>query len=389
MSERKTTKLQQSITGRSGIWLVVLVILLMLHFWFPELSPGTRHDSFSIAASGKKAFYLLSRELSESVRRNDNPIDQLVYNLEVYETLCLLGPARYPKEEEWDSLLDWVQYGGCLVIAAHDYAEKDLKIDQLSIEVKRQSSTSGEHSELETALVSDAKKVRWESQAVINAPQANVVLLKSKSGVQAVVQKYGSGSVVVVASDYIFTNRSMFWEDNSILATQLLNAGRKSQYLVVDEGLNLSGTPKIIGLMFEMPFRPLLIQALILVVLYGWWQHFRFGPLQENVIRERHNIVDHTNAVGMLYYRSNSGNKVVKVYARELLKKLKLRSNKGREERVLAPVAVKLDRTTENILEYIHKVARTIKQSKIGRNVAGDIIHQLSIIRQAADKRKP
>jgi len=39
-----------------------LVLLVSLHFWFPDVGPKLRDDTFSTTATGKKAFYLLLQE---------------------------------------------------------------------------------------------------------------------------------------------------------------------------------------------------------------------------------------------------------------------------------------------------------------------------------------
>ena len=96
------------------ILLAALFVLVSLHFWFPNLRTGPAHDTFSTAAEGKKAFYLLVRKQAASrgitVRRNLNPLLRWGLELGADElgtpVLCLLGPQRYPTSAEWKKLLE-------------------------------------------------------------------------------------------------------------------------------------------------------------------------------------------------------------------------------------------------------------------------------------------
>jgi hypothetical protein len=104
---------------RSWFWPVMTLAAISLHFWFPETSTGSAHDSYSPTALGQKAFYRLVADhpANLSVTRNRRPLTVALNTLPTEGVLCLLGPERFPTSEEWSALIDWVRNGGSLVFA--------------------------------------------------------------------------------------------------------------------------------------------------------------------------------------------------------------------------------------------------------------------------------
>ena len=116
-------------------WLAALCLLLPLHLWFPEFGTGALDDSYSSSASGKKAFYLLLDHESFQTERNRTPLSVLLQSLDYDETVCILGPARYPSPLEWSSLLAWVEEGGRLVISANP-KHPQFQVEPLELSVE-------------------------------------------------------------------------------------------------------------------------------------------------------------------------------------------------------------------------------------------------------------
>ncbi|MCA9072078.1 MAG: DUF4350 domain-containing protein, partial [Planctomycetaceae bacterium] len=190
-----------------ALWLTAILVAGSMQYWFPNVRPGVSHDSYSTEADGKKAFYLLLRQESEKrklhVARSFYPLDQEVVGtssrkipdrlkLDNPPALCLLGPHRYPNAEEWTAILEWIQAGGTLVIAARD-DHPHLKIPLVDITV-RPLSELGEGDQVvddsglvRTTLVTEGN-LYWESGAWIDAPKAQP-LVQFGGTVQAVIQE--------------------------------------------------------------------------------------------------------------------------------------------------------------------------------------------------------
>ena len=237
------------------ILLTALFLIVSLHFWFPNLRTGPAHDTFSTTAEGKKAFYLLVRQQGASrgitVQRNLNPLLRWNFESEAGElgtsVLCLLGPQRYPTSVEWEKLLEWVSSGGILVLAAR-YNQPELKIEELELEVKplKRKIDAGPQ-DIQTDLVTKGN-VFWKSKGRVVAATNATRLVNADGRLQAVSSSYGSGRIVVVASDFIFSNQSLAWDDNSNgeLAYRLLEWAGGDGNIYFDESLNISVTPIVV-----------------------------------------------------------------------------------------------------------------------------------------------
>ena len=75
----------------------VLALLVLSYFWVPA---GDRDglDTFSTAAGGKRAFFNLAERLAHPVSRE---LESLYSAAGRANTICILGPARYPDAQEW------------------------------------------------------------------------------------------------------------------------------------------------------------------------------------------------------------------------------------------------------------------------------------------------
>lgn len=400
------------------IWLFFLCLLIPLHLWFPELGTGALDDSYSASASGKKAFFLLLELESYNTERNRVPISVFLQTLDYDETLCLLGPARYPSPQEWSALLSWVEEGGHLVITANQ-AHSEFDIDELNIQVtyldeterenlpvvetKKKETVAGEdnkkeldtsdllaaledeHSLLEgqaTTVFPDAPSIIWQTNAQVMSESGEKLISVGQTQ-QAIRQKHGEGEIVVAASSKIFSNQSMI-DGGSVPAFRLIESAGAPDFFVVDESLNASGTSKVVALLIDPTFRPLTIQLLITLLIFGWWHSTRFGPILSSHILPRHNIVSHTDNVGNLHFKNGNGRALLYSYLKQLFTELHLRRFRGKEHRVIDPIARRMKTDPEKITTLLKRASELAKSKKIKRHQMGDLIRRLAEIRQAA-----
>lgn len=396
------------------IWLAALTLAVSMHFWFPNLRPGLNHDSYDVSEEGKKAFYLTMRLEGQKddrrihVQRTFRPLADIVAgerasvqnrNLAAPTVLCLLGPERDPSSTEWDSMLNWVHRGGALVVAAR-HTRPELSVPGLNIEVlpvgdagdaDRYSDESGK---IRTKLITHGD-LYWSSRGFVKADRADR-LIEFDGLLQAVVQQHGRGRVVVIASDFIFSNQSIAWEDNPELAFALLNAlpadaanlldRRRIASVYIDESLNATGTPKVVGLLLQPPFRMLTIQLLVVVVVFGWWRSRRFGPLLPQAVAARQDVVDHTDAVGTHAWKARDGAAMLQAYQQQLSTELHMHVHKGQEDRVLEPIARRLNRPVEAVRRVFTQSERAGASKRLDRKTAAELIRRLSHIRRAAQR---
>jgi|GEM_PF-1040201 hypothetical protein len=378
---------------REWIWLVALVLLASLHFdWLPGLNRGPRHDTYSTYAEGKKAFYLVSRDRGYDISRSQKRLPVLIDSLGTSQyaagTLCLLGPARYPTEGEWGRIMEWVDGGGSLLIAARSGSGgRKLEFEIPGLDVSVESNTGAfETTNIKTPTMTEGKFI-WQSGGEIETPDASEMetLVETNGTLQAVGMPYGGGYVVVVASDFIFSNQSLAWSDysNAELAIRLLDSADTGGGIAIDESLNASGTPKVVGLMLEPFLWPVTVQLLIALLLFAWWRSRQFGAVLPRSVKARHNIVDHTDTLGMLYFQSGSGAAPLKSYLKQLESELRLSSIQGVEERALAPIAARMGKSVASIRKVFSRARQYAESGHLDRKTAGRIIHRLSLIRYA------
>jgi hypothetical protein len=214
--------------------------------------------------------------------------------------------------------------------------------------------------------------------------------------VQAVVQEHGYGRVIVVATDFPFSNQSLAWEDNSVLAFALILArpGNPIQpqppvaRMALDESLNATGIPKVAGVLLDPRLRPLTIQLGTLGLVFAWWRSRRFGPLLPPPVPPRRNIVDHTDALGVHAYRTKDGAGVLRAYLHQLRMELKLRGPLANEDRVLEPIARRLRRSPEFIKTFLERAEQATTAKRLKRRHAAEFIRRLAILRAAASAQQ-
>lgn len=139
------------------------------------------------------------------------------------------------------------------------------------------------------------------------------------------------------------------------------------------------------GILLDPLLRPITVQLTLVLLIFGWWQSRPFGPILPRLYRSRHNIVDHTDTVGTLYWKTGDGRGALRLYLKQLVTELKLRSFRGQEERILEPIARRLRKddasSVQKLLRKAHQAARS---PQVDRQTAAELIRRLSRIRQAA-----
>lgn len=381
----------------SWIFPAGLLLILSLHFWFPSWDRKPLHDTYSTERPGKKAFYLLSgRRFSQVKRNNSSPVG-VIENLERNDIFCLLGPSRYPDKREWKVLLDWVRGGGSLIIAPrHDQPmlaieELDLRVEtrydfeldlhELLEEVKKQEEA--EKAQVETILFGGGE-LKWKSSGKIVGENAEV-LVKHGDEPQAVVKKHGAGRVLLVASDFIFSNESLAWKDNGILALRLLESVADPESDVVfDEYLNTIGAPKIVGLLFDPFMRPVTLQAVALLWVFAWCGSRRFGRAIPRIDSTRHDIADHTDALGNMYYRARDGQTALRYYFEQLRMELRLKYVSTSDGQALDALARRSGLNAQYLRDLLQRAETAAKAPLVRRKTAAGIIRELAALRHAA-----
>ncbi|MFN0054850.1 MAG: DUF4350 domain-containing protein [Planctomycetales bacterium] len=412
---------------QTGLWLAALMVVLSLHVWFPRIDAAALNDTYSADLGGRNAFYQYAQRHWSRVERNLDPLPRGIARIDRNGTLCLLGPARDPTPREWEAVLRFVARGGNLLVAAR-WDEPDVELPGLSVRVTLPSQSTpvekvvvpptGESrpappdlpmpldgpeaplsspsdqgqtppaaaptlpSTVITSLV-PAHLVRWQSKGIVVAP-SYTSLVRTLAGEQAVRLRHGLGTIVLCASDQIFSNTALFdrKHQNGLLAIKLLETAGVQGAIVFDESLNATGTPKVVGLLLAPFIRPLTLQALALLILFGWRGGRRFGGVLPEEHRTRRNLTDHSDALGNLYYKTRHGAGALKAYLDQLRRQLRLSSNASRDPRTLAPLAQRTGLDAESIQRVLLHAEASLKRDSLKRREAASIIRELAKLRK-------
>jgi len=200
---------------------------------------------------------------------------------------------------------------------------------------------------------------------------------------------YGEGTVLLVASDYIFSNDALYSPGrlNGVLAFKLLERVRSDGPLLFDESLNATGTPKVVGVLFDPELRPLTIQTLVILLLFVWAGNRRFGPLAPPLAPERHDIAEHTNALGNLYYKARAGAHAVQVYLDELRIRWRMKAAVGPAQAQLTRMSHRSGTPVEEISQLFRDAEDASHNTELNRRTAASLIRRLARLRAAALRR--
>ena len=424
----------------SAVWLAVLAAALVLQVWFPRVDAGPLNDTYNVDVGGRNAFYQYARRLASrgvlvSAERNHEQLAALLDGYGPDSTLCLLGPARYPTPREWNALLRWVHSGGKLLLAAR-WEDAELTIPEVNVHVKstkpkveidifgggrkrkpkreKPSEDSAPKDDPATKTEKDAGQIAadeskadsstpaspaglvwsslladanftWKTDGLIEAPGAEV-LVKSGESPQAVRLHYGTGTIMLLASDYIFSNAALNERErhNGLLAVKLLEAAGPGDQILFDESLNATGTPRVVGVLLDPVLRPATVQLLVILVIFGWQGNRRFGGLLPKAAPARHDVADHTNSLGNLYYKAHHSKGVLREYLDQLRTELHLRYSRGHEQRVLQPIAARTKMSVEEVQRLLASAEASARKPRLSRREAAFFIRRLAHLRQAA-----
>jgi Domain of unknown function (DUF4350) len=394
-------------------WLFPVAVIVLLFVGYgvvPLPRESEKADSFSIDRGGKRAFYDLASRLLSKVSRNSA---SLIPSDPGADTLVILGPSRYPDRAQWQTLRNWVSQGRALVFAAK-WQDPAVRLESFGIEVvpsmgpptekapekaspgpdpkagpepgpesesESEPSPQPDDTGIETELAGGDLEWRSAGEIRFTDPKATVELSMNLSP-QVIWQPVGKGVIIVVASDFIFSNFSLTKPDNGVLAFRILELASPSGAIYFDEGMNLAGAPRVVGVLVEPPFRLPTVQLLIVAVLFAWMVSRRFGPIESRGRSERRSLVEHAEGLGNLHFRVGTGSRLVASYLEYFRRELGLQYRSAEATPALE------SRGKNGGSEAIARALRAAKSPGLDRGRVAAIISSLAKLRAAPDSRK-
>ncbi|MEM9703120.1 MAG: DUF4350 domain-containing protein, partial [Planctomycetota bacterium] len=305
--------------GRDALWATACGLLLLAQFAPADWRPALPEDTRSAAAGGQKALVLLAERAGYETVRRETPLLATIERETPRETLlALLGPPRDLTEEERDALEGWVQDGGGLLLASREGRSIDLgSLGRIEGNGDDDAGRlDGAEPDYAAGLGMEGRRFFWPfGGTVVGMDETLIIAAATDSsdelnedgservgGVRVARMTTWTGGTAVLASGSAgFANRSLAWGDNAALAFRLLElAADGRRRIVLDESLNLTGTPKVVALLLDPELRPLTLHLGLLALLWGWWRGRAFGPPLPDPDPPRRTLTDHTDAAGDL-----------------------------------------------------------------------------------------
>lgn len=407
-------------------WLAVAGFVLLLGIWWLPGPETLSSDSFSVTHGGKKAFFKLLRAFEAETGREQ---EQLAAPQRSIGTLLVLGPARYPTDNEWAALAGEVADGMTLVFAAPAFGPTDLDLTPFGVKVEfpekqrrhaektdqtaeddtedQQAEANSEHAAnagqqaadeflarlrrrgqpATTDLIPDP--VNWIGSGHLKIERSQVDVLLTVANQPRVARfVYGNGMVIVSSSDEIFSNAAMLDPRRATLAYRLVEQVGLQTPIVFDESLNGSGVPKVFGTLFTPALRPITLQLLLLLVLFGWAGSQRFGPAAPSIDKPRRSIVEHAEALGSLYYRSRAGALVLSRWLENLTWELKLGSKGTLQPRDVEMLARSSQTSVDEVRDLMKSAAQEIHHPQANNAVVARLIQRLAEVRARISRRR-
>lgn len=384
----KPSFLRRVFTNPQFFWLLLIALIVLLSVWWVPGDGSSITDSYSTEIPGKRAFFGAIRSQFYDEANISRSVDRLIPD--DADTIVMLGPARIPSEDEWEELATYVSDGGTFLYAA-DPRSEDFEAKPFGISYKNSWTQPAIPSEekpipFSVGRMSGNQSVPWASTAelvVENSYRKDNLLIRGNS-IQAVKTTYGRGHAIFVASDIVFQNRSMLDSKSQITASRLFEMSepsyRGSEWRVyVDETLNTTGTPRVLGILFTPTFRPLSLQLLLLSILFGWWGSRRFGPAVQPRSTDRRAIVEHAQALGSMHFKVGTASHVLKSYFEYFRTVSQMPT--GRIDKIAGVLAARSGVEQTEIERLLTETNNAIQNPSLGSGTAATLIQQLASIR--------
>lgn len=376
------------LANKQLFWLVLIVLLLFLSLWWVPGDSTSTADSYSSEEEGKLAFYnVVQRYFPRTQRSSDMLIP------EDADTIMILGPARGPTDEEWSELYNFVSTGGRLLFAngrrSDSFESRAFRITcendwTPEDEVQQAFQIATDITQTDNVKTFNNEYLPWRSFSSLesDSPYGTETLAYSTGkGAQVIRRQVGTGYAVFVASDHIFSNQSLLEPACGGFAFQLLEATEPASRarVYVDESLNSSGTPRVLGILFAPLFRSISLQALIVTVLFGWWGSRRFGPQIIEKSNKRRAIVEHAQALGNMHYKVGSANHVLRAYFEYFRTAAQVPG--GRIDKVASTLAARSGFEKSAVEQLLNETQTAIQNDQIGSGTTATLITRLAELR--------
>jgi hypothetical protein len=131
--------------------------------------------------------------------------------------------------------------------------------------------------------------------------------------------------------------------------------------------------------------RPITLQLLVIVLLFGWLGFRTFGPVVTESTTEHRSITEHAAALGNLHWKSSTGGRALHWYLSYFRNELRLHYAGGAtasEARVLARRAGADEQATAKLLDDAQQL---MAQPRASAKSVAAVLRELAVIKRKLD----
>jgi hypothetical protein len=250
------------------------------------------------------------------------------------ETQVVLLPGAHLDKAAWDSLLDWVNAGGTLVVSNRDpWLATWPGVAFAARPGLRHELTPGGAAPRE---VREASVVVSGTNEIVIPPSVKRGgnLLHRGESVYAERFDHGEGEVIVLADGRLFTNASLAMADNAAFLLALLQNDVKKIDLVGE--FTGSGAKSPLASVERGKLAPVLLQLGLVLILFFLYKGIAFGTLTDPPLGERRNFAEHARALGLLYAKARASAHARSTFGTYALERLRERVLLGDQKGISA-----------------------------------------------------
>jgi hypothetical protein len=351
-----------------------LAALALIAFVFGAASCGRSRGPSDDTPGGSHAVMELLEKSGFTPHQRLTPLAKIESDA---GTLVLLRGARVDAAT-WNKLLEWIEAGHTLVVANSSH---HLPV-QFGVEMAPEEwSGKPDKNPLPDGRVPE--ELRGElGDFTIHLPERNGLRLLKDSRALPLVTRgdtiyatethVGSGEVVVLADDLLFTNTSLAIGDDPAFLVALLD--RYNLKIEFSDEATGTAPPNPAAAIGHGKLMPVTLQLALLLALFFVYRGAAFGALRDPASASRRSFAEHARALGAQYAKAHATRHALVLYSSYVLDRLRETARLGGPgslHRLAEVIALRTRRSLGDVMRLLVE-ARTARDQPDAKSVPSE-----------------
>ena len=287
-----------------------LFVRYLINYKYADI-PFDKHLNYDSFDEKNKILKLLKYKVTEKIFAYDKD----KYNI-IFVEYPLTGKSKN-NFENVDYWKKWLKKGRRLILY---FNPNDSSTDVLGLN-ENQFKTIKINSK--NKLLNDVDSLYINTDLDLNAIMGNLEpLVTDNDKIFIAKENYNNGEIIYISDFFIFSDKSIFKENNAVFLNNLLKDYFK-QTIVFDDFQEFIRPKQKQSFLFKDKFPYLIAQILLLMLLFFLVYYKRFGDPVELDKYKKRTITGHLEAVGNFFQKSKYISNIVKLFDRYFMERLK------------------------------------------------------------------